>query len=686
MKRWPINKAYFWETIPFFRILLPFVVGISIFSFTETFISEHITALHLTSAITLGVYLYSHFAKKLATINFYSTQLLLVLSAFLLCYYNNIKNDQHWFGHTLQEQHTYIAKVMSKPVEKNRTIKLEVSVLGYVDRSNLKHTLGKAFVYIYKYDAPVYKEGDILLLPNKWQTIENSGNPFEFDYKTYTARQNIYYQQFLPSSEIVIYKYSQTHKLPLVRQIHYWCLYQLEYYVQDIATLGILKAMLLGDKNELDNDIQQAYANTGIIHIIAISGAHIAIFFVAVGFLLSFIRHRKYYWVRYIAALPFIWLYVLVAGAPPSAIRAAVMFTILGIGFALKKENHGINQLLVAAFILLCFNPMWLFTVGFQLSFLAVLSIFIFYKPLNHIIQSKYKLIRLLWSSISVSIAAEILVAPLVIYYFHLFPVQFVVANLIAFLFMGFILLSGMSIILFSSIPVIAVIISHISILLTRWLNSIIYKLQHLNTERFTTLQVSELQLVLIYLFITSLGVFLLKKKKAALFIAIASCVVLCGYSIYNTWQITHQRKVIVYNIRGGHQIDLIKGTRCTTLSYSDNISESTIEYVLKPVRINMRISQVDTNDSNLIKINDKTLLIIDNDFPQIKQHVDYIILNTSNPRVDINHIYTTYSPEKLIITGSISKAKVKHMLKTCDELRLSYHSTNEDGAFIIGD
>src|SRR5690606_38620483 len=215
-------------------------------------------------------------------------------------------------------------------------------------RQGLQPVTGRGIVYMYKYNTPVVREGDLIILPDKWEKIKNNDNPYEFDYAGYLARQNVFLRQFVSGKEVAVYKYGDE-DLSFIRTVHYWCLRQLEWYITDRATLGLLKAMLMNDTDTLDEDMSAAYTATGIVHVIAISGGHIAVFFFVIDLLLSWLRNRKYRWVKYIAAIPLIWLYVVVAGAPASAVRAATMFSILGVGFALQKRPNGVNQLLATA-------------------------------------------------------------------------------------------------------------------------------------------------------------------------------------------------------------------------------------------------------------------------------------------------------------------------------------------------
>ena len=316
---------------------------------------------------------------------------------------------------------------------------------------------GKALVYIYKDAAPLnLGKGDLVLLPADWKPIANAGNPYEFDYARFAGRQNIYFRQFISRDEMVVAEKAALPRHSWTDRFHAWSMKQLETHVPDKKALGLLQAMLIGDEVNLDEELLQSYSETGIVHIIAISGSHVTVFFLLVSGLLFWIRHKKYHWIKYLLALPLVWLYILMAGAPPSAIRAGFMFSLLGLGFILGRNRNPLNQLFAAAFLMLLADPSWLFTIGFQLSFTAVLSLVLFYKRTLLLIQPRNILLKNTWSVMAASLAAEILVAPLVIYYFHLLPAAFLVANVFAYLFMGLVLIAGTAIILFSWLPPLA--------------------------------------------------------------------------------------------------------------------------------------------------------------------------------------------------------------------------------------
>ncbi len=685
MKRWPLNKAYSWETAPFIRLLPPLVAGIALYTQQA---GDYINWIIAATVVSFIAFVAASFVRRqqgfTRTIVFASLHLCVFSAAWLSCYYNDIRNSTTWMGNSTNIADGYVARLTNAPTEKEKTWKLEVDVTHAVDSDDVHAARGKAFVYVYKYDAPALKEGDVVVLPNKWQRITNRGNPYELDYATYCARNNTYYQQFISGGDIVIHQYASEGSLPWIRRVHHWCVRQLEWHITDRATLGLLKAMLFDDRDMLDGELTEAYAQTGIVHIIAISGGHITIFFVLVAFLLGWIRHKKYRWIKYIAAIPLIWIYVVVAGAPPSAVRAATMFSILGIGFALQKTPNGINQLLAAAFLLLVVEPMWLYSIGFQLSFVAVLSIMLFYRPVYKWWSPVNKIARMLWGAVAVSIAAEILVAPLVIYYFHLFPLQFIVANVLAYLFMGVILVLGMLLIAVSSVYPVAHFIAEVTTLLSNWFNKLVYGLQHLNFDSLHRLTLTELQLALVYTIITCVAIYLLKKNKRALFTGAIAVVLFIISGCIRYVQTLQQEMLIVYNISKENRIELIASTTATVLYGKDSVNEATRKFVLDPAHINLHIQHVKKADEeyNLLQVADKTVFILNQPMSDTLIPADVVILNSKY--ADVAEIKRVFQPGVLVIPATVSKKKTELITEQAAGAGIKVHDVNKVGAFVL--
>jgi competence protein ComEC len=193
--------------------------------------------------------------------------------------------------------------------------------------------------------------------------------------------------------------------------------------------------------------------NTGAMHVLAVSGLHVGL----ILYLLLFIAERFSKYVSkknaLIAILLFLWIYALVTGMSPSVIRAVFMFSMLSLSQLSSRDYSPINILFFTAFVLLVYNPLYIFDIGFQLSYLAMLGIFLFYPKIEAVFSVDNWLMKKIWQGTTIGLAAQILTTPLSLYYFHQFPNYFMLSNLGLMATSGIILGLGISILAVAKIP-----------------------------------------------------------------------------------------------------------------------------------------------------------------------------------------------------------------------------------------
>ena len=687
MDRWPLRKAYFWETAPFFRVLLPFIAGIVCYDSSFMSMAGRV----VIAVVCIAFITYTSVAGRRAASTFMMAGGSLLLAIFLfgcgyaVSYYNDIRNDRYWFGSRVNEKNACLIELADAPAEKEYAWKIPVRVIASPGSNKLSATTGSAFVYVYKGRHPLlFHKGDCVWAPAKWQPIKNAGNPFEFDYAGYCKRNNIFFQQFCDVHDLRLYAKADTGAIPLTDRCHTWCMKQLETYITDVKTRGLIQAMLLGDEVNLDADIRQSYADTGIIHIIAISGGNVAIFFIVISFLLRWLRHKRHLWLKYTIALPLVWFYVFMAGAPPSAVRAAIMFSLMAFAVMGQKSNNSLNQLLATAFLLLCAQPMWLFSVGFQLSFVAVLSLVVFYKPVYKWISPVNKIARALWSTAAASIAAEVLVAPLVIYYFHTFPLLFLVANVAAYLFMSLVLILGIAIVVLSWAPPVA----HATGLVTEGLvlafHKIVNWLQGCNPESFHFLVLTAGELVIIYVVISGAASYFLRKQKATLFTALTACCLLICLLCFDEWVALRQRFLVVYNAGKANHCELIDGKEYRIPGESIGDSKR-IAYATIPAHTYWHAwRQGAPVREDVVEINNKSVLILSQQLnPVTPFHVDYLVVSESEPPDPVK-LKTIFSPAVVVLSSGYTRKQEQEFCDACVAAKIPVHSVARNGAFVL--
>jgi len=458
--------------------------------------------------------------------------------------------------------------------------------------------------------------------------------------------------------------------------------------------LGIAEALLIGYRNDLDKDLVQAYSDTGVVHIIAISGMHIAILYASLIWFFKLFKSSKLKKIlEPIIILAVIWMFTLIAGAAPSIARASVMFTCILAGKLLQKNGNMYNTLAASAFILLVYNPFSLWDVGFQLSYAAVLSIVIFFKPVNNFIYIQNKSLRKLWQLTSVTLAAQIFALPIVIYHFHQLPIMFLIGNLIAVPLSAFILYAELALFIFSFWHNAAALIGIAIEYCLKFLNFFIQYMDGVNFAVWDGLHISIWQLIALSGFIIAISAWIFSKNKSTFFFGLGFLLSFFILRDINFIQHAQQQKLIVYNVPKYIAVDFISGNNCRFSGDSVVISNMLLRnFNLKQSRIKDRLS-INKNillphcNNTILNYNNKKILLLNRTLPSSniskKIPVDIVILcgKINNSMVELNLIFDC---KTYIAASNIAVWKSIQWKKDCEQLHLRFHSVAQQGAAVI--
>lgn len=300
---------------------------------------------------------------------------------------------------------------------------------------------------------------DVIQVATTLFPIENKNNPGDFDLQLFWKSKGIKEMCFFQEDD-----YQFLDKVPnnsfydFIADLNILFISILTTYL-DGEELAIGTALILGDKSLLDSEIRNAFTSTGAMHALAVSGLHVGIMLpIFLGFFKLFGKYIKRKQ-AVIIVVGILWIYALMTGFSPSVIRAVFMFSILALAQIMGRNYNPINTLFFTAFVLLILQPLYLFDIGFQLSYIAMLGIFTFNKQVSNWVQTKNKIIKFFWEGTAVGLSAQFMTVPLSLYYFHQFPNYFALANLGIMLFSGVILGGGIALFAFSFVPIINSII-----------------------------------------------------------------------------------------------------------------------------------------------------------------------------------------------------------------------------------
>ncbi|WP_118974628.1 ComEC/Rec2 family competence protein [Taibaiella koreensis] len=596
----------------------------------------------------------------------------------------DVRSSKCWYGHYLKDADALVVTINDFPKPKARSVFLPVTVSNIRQRGRWLSTEGQLQLYIYKKEGmPFYRPGQVWLIPAKLNRIKASGNPNAFDYAHYAARQGLFHQAFLSVEQMHLLQDTRGNMTALasLRQAMQHCL---DVAVKDSVTRSLIAATVLNERAALDEQLWQAYSITGIVHIIAISGMHIVLLGALILLLFRCLPFRRLNTIKYLLAILAVWLYVALTGFPPSAVRAAVMFSLSTAGLLLHRNSTPVNIWAATGFLLLCYNPFWLYDVGVQLSFLAVLSILLFYAPVRRWYRPRRRIDAWLWDAVAISIAAQVLVAPLVIYYFHQFPLMGLIANLPAALYSMLLLYGSSLLFLLYAAGLPCIWLGDVLTALTSGFNTLVRFLAAHTPGRMQALYIDVFEYWLLMLAVTGFILFLWYKRSLYLFASGLGSLLFLADLVIKDQAALQQKRVVVYNVARVSAADVFTGKQVRPVFPDTLPDRKTDQYTLLPARLAFRATAVAATQGQTCYISGKRILFLDHCagiVPGSSFPVDFLVVS-SHCAFDPEAWYYTFHPRMIIIDGSLPRWKALQWKAKLSAAGAPVHWVQEDGAW----
>lgn len=317
-----------------------------------------------------------------------------------------------------------IIELQENGKEYNKAIIEIKEIRRNVDNLN---TQGQLLCYIKSTDNQL-NEGDIIQFKSNISPIKNKNNPWEFNAERYWRIKGIHYISFLNESLIEVIGHKTTFSNSWSKARNH--LIQVVKKNISAENQGLAIGISLGDKSALSQEAKSQFTNAGIMHVLAVSGMHVGILLAFLQFIFKRIKPLRNRSLYLYFALATLWAFAFITGLSASVSRAVLTFSILAIGQLLGHRFFSLETIFGSALLLLIINPFWLFDIGFQLSYFAVISIALFYLPIMRLFHSRYKFVNWIWQGLAVGFAAQIGTIPISLYYFHQFPNYFILSNI----------------------------------------------------------------------------------------------------------------------------------------------------------------------------------------------------------------------------------------------------------------
>lgn len=592
---------------------------------------------------------------------------------------NNYSN--HYSNKILEKENQKITGTITERLKPNtHSEKYFFKVTSINDSSSF----GKILLHLPKkeYDS-LLKGGDELCIYGDLQQVPKSVNPFQFNYAEYLEKQQVYYQLFLKKRNFKIISHQQNldHYVEQYREI---LLKSFEKHHFSESTYQVIRALLLGQRQDMDAAINQNYTDAGVIHILAISGLHIAILYAILLFVLKPLsRYRQGRFLQFAISLSFLWCFALLSGLSASVVRSVVMFSFMSLAVYLNKSSSIYNSMAASLLAILLFKPNLLLDVGFQLSYAAVFSI-VWLQPLFKKLHfSENCIVKYLVDMVLISLIAQLGVLPISLYYFHQFPSLFLVANLVVIPLSSFVLIYGICILVLNFVlPEAALFLGKFLALSIEWMNHYIAWVASFKTLTIKGIPFSLPLTISLYLVIVTGALFLYEKNFRRITAFLISGFAFQLLLLFSFQQSKTTDEFIIFNNK--------KATLFTTKTnelvhvYSNDTLPAKNENLKNYNRGNFNLKLQFHSLQNVIFYKQQKILIVDSIGTYRTVITPDIIVLVQSPKINLNRLIKEVKPKQIIADGTNYKNYVKRWKASCEKEKIPFHATSEKGFYRI--
>ncbi|MCF2875285.1 MULTISPECIES: ComEC/Rec2 family competence protein [unclassified Tenacibaculum] len=663
-----------------FHFLLCIICGIILQYFFKVWQYNFIST-GIVTISTLSI-LYILKRKKLRKLFSVTALLLFIFIGVSTTFINNPKNYSNFY-YKFASKNSSIVLVIRKKLRSNKYYHKFVAQIVQVDT---KKTTGNILLNIKK-DSSSFslKIDDRVFMKAQFKDILSPLNPYQFNYKHYLAKQYIYHQAFINKNEFKLLKDRTFSLIGLAENFRnkiQSSLNKLHFKPEERA---VINALLLGERKNISRKLLESYTKAGAIHILAISGLHVGIILLILNNLFKPLEKLKY---GRIATTLFVilllWSFAFITGLSASVVRAVTMFSFLNIGKVFEKKKVIEFSIISSMFFLLLIKPLFLFDIGFQLSYLAVFGIIWIQPRLSTLWKPKFFFFKKFWDLFTVSIAAQISVLPISLFYFHQFPSLFIISNLIIIPCLTFILIGGILIIILASCnSTPSFLINSYAFIISK-MNKVIDWISNQEKFLFQEISMSFYEMMFWYLILIFSFQFIISKKVNYFIYTLTTVLFLQGHLIFKKYIQENKQEVIVFHNQRKNLIGIRNGKKLQVFQSLDILNNST-KNIIKNYNTNESINKtVITPQTNVFKFKSDTILIIDSLNIYKLSIKNSIVILQNSPKVNLVRLISTLNPKLIIADGSNYKSDVTRWNLTCKNKKTPFYYTGKNGAYFI--
>ena len=563
-----------WSKYPFLRLLPPLVAGIMLSDAWGHAGVKMQSLFFVLCVLILAMTLLSH---ALHSYRYRWTFGLLTVCSMIYIGWFRQQLDAEKKDTTLQSSRNewVVAKVVESPIEKDRSVKAVLALDG-----------GKVMAYFDKSGRALSLEyGDLICFAEEIEAVPPPLNPGEFNYQAYLRRQGVGGRLYLKEGRwhelginegnpLLLFACRSRHKLLLA----------LERCGVTEDAFGVGAALLLGYDESLPAQVRQQYVAAGAMHVLCVSGMHVGVVYLLASSILDVLMKKKrLVRVKKILLMLLVWSYALLTGLSPSVLRATLMICFVMLGSLLRKKGNTLNSVAASAFVMLIVNPNNVFSIGFQLSYAAVVGIVLLQRPIYNLLFVNNKLLDKAWEITSVSLAAQVATMPLTLYHFHQFTPYFWLSNLVLTPLSFVAIMTGMGLLVVSWIPWVSAIVGKVVWGCLSLMNFLVSMVEQLPFSVVKGLYINKVELAMCLLLFVLFMTFLhFKKKRMLMEILVVSCCLSFSLAC-RSQSAACQKRITLYSLRKHTCLDLVVGKEHLVLCDEGLLEDpGTIDYSLR--------------------------------------------------------------------------------------------------------
>lgn len=551
-----------------------------------------------------------------------------------------------------------------------------------VRQVNEKTATGKILLTLPKDSTHTkFHEGQRLLIHAEPQAVPKALNPYQFDYGEYLRNQNVFHRLTLKKNFVKIgFEKNADFYLGKLRE-NLSRSFDIHNFTPSVKEL--LNALLLGQRQDMEKSITENYTNTGVIHILAISGLHFGVLYIILGFLLTPLNRfgSNGRLLRLTLVLGVLWLFAFISGMSASVVRSVVTFTFIGIGLYTNRNSNIYNSLAASMFFILLFTPNFLFDVGFQLSYGAVIAIVALQPVYKRFPKSKYKVINYVSETVWLSLAAQLGVLPLCLYYFNQFPLLFLVANIIVVPLSTLVLLLGLLVLALNYIwQAAAIVIGHLLKFLIEIMNDFTAWIASFKGFILQDIPFTLMLAIVLYAVVFGLGRWLLRmdyRRTMAMLIAIIAFQCLYFFTKLNA---DSYNEMVVFNEWNSSLIT--EKHDKTVIAFSNDTAIFTNRNLKAYARGNFSDTTIIKPLQNVYWYGGYKVLLIDSTASYSPDLRPDILVLTQSSKINLEKVISELKPQNIVADASNYKYMINRWKATCRKQKIPFHATAEKGFY----